>query len=107
MFWAMHMLIVWAAFYLVLGLRILPTWATYWRTVGITAVWAAAMMIYNTIADTNYGYLNGKPENASALDLLGPWPAYVVVEIVLVATVWALLTWPWTRPEKSLSSVGR
>jgi hypothetical integral membrane protein (TIGR02206 family) len=107
MFWAMHVLIVWAAFYLVLGLRILPTWATYWRTVGITAVWAAAMMIYNTIADTNYGYLNGKPENASALDLLGPWPAYVVVEIVLVATVWALLTWPWTRPEKSLSSVGR
>ena len=37
MFWAMHVLIVWAAFHLVFGLRLLPTWATYWRTVGITA----------------------------------------------------------------------
>jgi len=38
MFWAMHILIVWAAFHLVFGLRILPTWATYWATVGITAL---------------------------------------------------------------------
>jgi hypothetical integral membrane protein (TIGR02206 family) len=100
MFWAMHVLIVWAAFYLVLGLRILPTWVMYWRTVGITAVWAAAVMVYNVIADTNYGYLNGKPAKASILDLLGPWPFYVVVEIVLVTTVWALITWPWTRRGK-------
>jgi hypothetical integral membrane protein (TIGR02206 family) len=97
MFWGMHILIIWAAFHLVFGLRILPTWATYWRTVGITAVWAAAVMIYNTVADTNYGYLNGKPTSASALDLLGPWPFYVVAEIAIIIAVWALLTWPWAR----------
>lgn len=94
MFWAMHLLIVWAAFYLVLGLRILPTWSTYWRTVGITAVWAVAVMVYNTVADANYGYLNGKPANASILDLLGPWPYYVGAEIAIIMAVWALLTWP-------------
>src|SRR5688500_2807949 len=65
MFWLMHLLVVWAAFYIALGLRIAPTWTTYWRTVGITAVWACAVMVYNSVADTNYGYLNGKPDNAS------------------------------------------
>jgi hypothetical integral membrane protein (TIGR02206 family) len=104
MFWAMHLLIIWVAFYLVLGLRILPTWATYWRVVGITAFWAGAMMIYNTVADANYGYLNGKPASASILDLLGPWPFYVVVEIAIIMTVWALLVWPWVRQANRLTT---
>ncbi len=102
MFWAMHVLIVWAAFHLVFGLRLLPTWVTYWRTVGITAVWAGAVMVYNTVADANYGYLNGKPDSASILDLLGPWPLYVVIEIALIIAVWALLTWPWARRSSRL-----
>lgn len=100
MFWAMHVLVVWAAVHMVFGLRLLPTWRTYWRTVGITAVWAGAVMVYNTVADTNYGYLNGKPDNASILDLLGPWPVYVAAEIVIIMSVWALMTWPWARREK-------
>lgn len=104
MFWTMHLLIVWAAVYVVPGLRILPTWSTYWRTVAITAVWAVSVFVYNVIADTNYGYLNAKPESASILDLLGPWPLYVVFEIAIIATVWAVLTWPFTRARATLNA---
>ena len=107
MFWAMHVLIVWAAFHLVVGLHLLPTWATYWRTVGITAVWAVAVVVYNTVADTNYGYLNGKPDSASILDLLGPWPFYVVAEIAIIMAVWALLTWPWAHRTRHLQTPAR
>lgn len=107
MFWAMHILIVWAAFHLVFGLRLLPTWATYWTTVGITALWAGSMMVYNVVADTNYGYLNGKPASASVLDLLGPWPLYVVLEIALIIAVWALLVWPWSRRASHLQTPAR
>ena len=56
----------------------------------------AAVMTFNTVFDTNYGYLNGKPAR-SVLDLLPEWPTYVVVQVVVVAVVWALMTWPWTR----------
>ncbi|GAA5107907.1 hypothetical protein [Haloechinothrix salitolerans] len=34
---------------------------------------------------------------AAVLDVLGPWPVYLLPEIALVLTVWALMTWPWTR----------
>ncbi|VXC33557.1 TIGR02206 family membrane protein [Aeromicrobium sp. 9AM] len=95
MFWGMHLLIVWASFFLVLGLRILPTWHTYRQTVAITLAWAVSAYVFNVIAGTNYGYLNRLPKNASLLDYLGPWPLFVVLEIAIVATVWALLTWPW------------
>ena len=95
MFWGMHLLIVWASFFLVLGLRILPTWHTYRQTVTITLAWAVSAYVFNVVADTNYGYLNRLPKNASLLDYLGPWPLFVVLEIAIVAAVWALLTWPW------------
>lgn len=97
MFWGMHVLIVWASFFLVPGLRILPTWRTYRQTVAITLGWALSAYVFNLAAGTNYGYLNRLPKNASLLDYLGPWPLYVALEIAVVATVWALLTWPWAR----------
>lgn len=99
MFWGMHVLIVWASFFLVVGLLILPTWRTYRQTVAATLAWAAGAYIFNLVAGTNYGYLNRLPKNASLLDYLGPWPLYVFLEIAIVAAVWALLTWPWTRPD--------
>lgn len=97
MFWGMHLLVVWAAFLVVPGLRILPTWHTYRQTVAITLVWAVSAYVFNVIADTNYGYLNRLPKSSSLLDYLGPWPLYVVLEITIVVIVWALLTWPWVR----------
>ena len=106
MFWVMHLLIVWAALLVVPGLRILPTWHTYRQTLAITLVWAVSAYVYNVIADTNYGYLNRLPKNSSLLDYLGPWPLYVVLEIAIVAVVWALLTWPWVR-HTSARSEGR
>jgi len=97
MFWAMHVLIVWSALLLVPGLLILPSWHTYRQTVAITLAWAVSVFTYNAIAGSNYGYLNRLPKNASLLDYLGPWPLYVVLEVAIVAVVWALLTWPWAR----------
>jgi hypothetical integral membrane protein (TIGR02206 family) len=96
-FWAMHYLIVWAAIYLVWGLGIRPSWHTYHVVVLVTLVWLVAVYAFNVLADTNYGFVNRKPSGDSLLDLAGPWPLYVLVEVVVVAGVWALMTWPWVR----------
>jgi hypothetical integral membrane protein (TIGR02206 family) len=102
-FWGMHLLVVWAALYLTWGLGLRPTWRSYCFTVGLTACWAVAAYVFNAIAGTNYGYLNRKPESASLLDALGPWPWYVVAEISIVFVGWlVVMTLPWLRmrPER-------
>ena len=99
-YWGMHLLIVWAAVFLTWGLGLHPTWRDYGRTVAITATWAVGVFCFNLVVGTNYGFLNRKP-GTSILDLLGPWPLYVVVEIALVAGIWALMTWPWERSRQA------
>ena len=95
-FWGKHVLIVWGAVYLTLALRRGPDWRAYRVAIGWTAVWLVAVLCLNALLGTNYGYVNGKPSEATVLDLLGPWPVYVVAEIAIVAVGWALITLPWT-----------
>lgn len=90
-FWALHLLVVWAAIYLVIGLRKAPRWRDFGAAVATTLVWAVSTYAINVLADTNYGYLLRKPRT-SVLDLLGPWPWYVAEEIAIVFLAWALMT---------------
>jgi len=97
-FWALHLLVVWSAVYLTWGLGIRPSWRGYRFAITVALVWAASMLVFNAVTGTNYGYLNRLPPSASLLDYLGPWPWYVVAEVAILATFWAVvLTWPWTR----------
>jgi hypothetical integral membrane protein (TIGR02206 family) len=99
MFWGMHFLTFWATAYLVC-LAGGPGWSGYRFALKVTAVWALAVMAFNAVADTNYGYLARKPDSASLLDLLGPWPVYVLVEAAVLAGGWALMTWPWVHADR-------
>jgi hypothetical integral membrane protein (TIGR02206 family) len=96
-FWGMHILVIWAAVFLVWGLRLRPTWRTLGQVVAITASWMVVMYFVNVALGTNYGFVNEKPPTGSVLDLLGPWPVYLVAEVVIVGLVWCLMTLPWTR----------
>jgi hypothetical integral membrane protein (TIGR02206 family) len=96
-FWAIHLVVVWAAIYLTWGLGMRPSWRSYRITVAVTVVWAVVAFTFNSIAGTNYGFLNAKPAAVSLLDVLGPWPWYLVPAAVLVLGAWALLTWPWVH----------
>jgi hypothetical integral membrane protein (TIGR02206 family) len=99
-FFALHVLVVWAAIYLTWGRGMRPTWRDYRFAVIATLAWAAFTFTFNSITGTNYGYLNRKPPTASVLDVLGPWPVYLFAEITIVAIVWALMTWPWERARR-------
>jgi len=96
-FFALHLLVVWAAIYLTWGRGIHPDWRSYRFAVVTTLLWGAFTFVFNRIAGTDYGFLNGKPLNPSMLDFLGPWPYYVLEEVVIVGVVWALMTAPWVR----------
>jgi hypothetical integral membrane protein (TIGR02206 family) len=99
-FFTLHVLVVWAAIYLAWGRGQRPRWGDFRLAVILALCWVAFTLTFNTVTGTNYGYLNRKPPTASVLDLLGPWPAYVVAEIVIVMVAWALMTWPWERASR-------
>jgi hypothetical integral membrane protein (TIGR02206 family) len=103
-FFALHLLVVWAAIYLTWGYGMRPGWRSYRFAVITTLTWGAVTMIFNAITGSDYGFLNGKPANGSMLDFLGPWPSYVLAEVVIVGVIWALMTWPWERKQRSTSS---
>lgn len=96
-FFGIHVLVVWAAGFLAWGVGIRPSWRGYRFTVLVTVCWAAAMLVVNARTGTNFGFVSAKPSTASMLDLLGPWPWYLLPEAALVLAVWAALTAPWAR----------
>ena len=104
LFWGMHIGTVWAACYLTWGRGLAPDWRRYRFAVAATATWVVAVFGLNLVLGSNYGFVNRKPTAATVLDVLGPWPWYLLAEIAIVAAVWALATWPWvsaSRPRRS------
>lgn len=97
LFWGTHLFTVWAAVYLTWGLGLRPDWRAYRLAVTVTVCWAVLVFGLNLVLGSNYGYLNRLPTTGSVLDLLGPWPWYLLPEAALVLTVWALMTKPWVR----------
>jgi hypothetical integral membrane protein (TIGR02206 family) len=102
-FFGIHVLVVWAAGFLAWGVGVHPSWLGYRFTVLVTVCWASVMLVVNARAGTNFGFVSAKPSTASVLDLLGPWPWYLLPETILVLAVWALLTMPWTVGRKRLT----
>lgn len=102
MFWGMHCASVWAIC-LLLGLGHRPDWRGFRFAVVVTLGWVVTMMAFNAATGANYGYLNRKPSVSSPLDLLGPWPTYVVLEVVVMTAVWALITLPWVLRHRTSS----
>lgn len=95
MFWTMHFLVVWSAVYLTFGLGLGPGWREYRVTLAVSVGWAVLAYAFDAAFAVNYGYLVHKPSSASLLDLLGPWPVYVLAALGILVAVWALMTWPW------------
>lgn len=96
-FWGQHLLVVWAAVYLTWWVGMRPTWRGFAFAAVVTVAWGLAMLAFNEAAGTNYLFVSRRPDNPSLLDLMGEWPWYLGVELVVGLAAWALLTWPWTR----------
>jgi uncharacterized membrane protein YwaF len=49
-----------------------------WRVFGATLAVAAVAAVADLVTGGNYMYLRSKPVHSSLLNLMGPWPWYIV-----------------------------
>jgi hypothetical integral membrane protein (TIGR02206 family) len=73
-----HGLIVSSAVYMTLVEGFRPTWRSLRRVIIGTNVYLIFVGIVNALLGSNYMFVAHKPETASLIDVLGPWPWYIL-----------------------------
>jgi hypothetical integral membrane protein (TIGR02206 family) len=94
-FYIDHGAIVAAALFLVIGLQITPRSGAVARVVVLTLGLAAIDSVVNLLTGGNYMFLRHSPGVHSLLDLMGPWPWYVVGAAALALALFAALDLPF------------
>jgi hypothetical integral membrane protein (TIGR02206 family) len=90
-YFATHSGAIAAACLLVVGMRRPPRPGAVWRVYAITAVFAAVAALATALTGGNYMFLRHKPAEASLLDVMGPWPVYIVTGALLGLAMFAAL----------------
>ncbi len=88
-FFFAHALMIAAMLWVTWCYKLMPTWRSVWNAMKILLGYAVVIFIINCCLGSNYLFINHKLPTASILDLLPPWPGYLVV------ASFALLIW-WT-----------
>ncbi len=76
--------IILAALYMTAVEHYRPTWKSFWRALGILAIYATGVWFVNGWLGSNYLYIARKPDTPSLIDLLAPHPWYII-EIAAIA----------------------
>jgi len=101
LFFLHHGAVVITALLLPLGLGWRPRHGAFLRVFLWVLIYAAAAFLLNFVLGTNFGYLMHKPEHASLLDIMGPWPWYIVILIAMAGLLFYLLSFPFRKAGKS------
>jgi len=74
-----HWMIIIAVLYCIIIWDFRPTWRSLWRAFIALNLYTLLVAPINLLLGTNYLYICHKPDSATLLDVLGPWPWYILV----------------------------
>lgn len=77
-FFLSHCIILMVCFYMIFVKKFKPSPVSVWRTFIITNLYALIIYPINLLTGGNYLFLARKPIEGTLLDLLGPWPWYLL-----------------------------
>lgn len=80
-----------AACMLVFGCRLYPRSGAIWRAFALALALAAVSGVGNVITGGNYMYLRSKPVHNSLLNVMGPWPVYILSGAAVGLAMFAVL----------------
>jgi hypothetical integral membrane protein (TIGR02206 family) len=90
-----HLAIVVAALYLVIGLRHYPRPGAVKRVFAISVGYAGLCAVIDAATGGDYLYLRHPPPSFSLLNVLGPWPWYIVSSAGIALVLFVLLDLPF------------
>ena len=94
-YYVAHGGVVAAALALVVGLRLQPRRGAVVWVAGITLAFAALVGAVDAVTGGDYMFLRAKPPTPTLLDLLGPWPWYILSATALAVVLFAVLDAPF------------
>ena len=100
-FFITHGGVVVAAIFLAAGRRMVARSGAVLRIFAYTVGVAALAAIGNAATGGNYMWLREKPDSASLLDLLGPWPVYILATGALALAMFYVLDTPFRRHRRA------
>jgi len=77
-FFIAHGAIVLACVFMIFVEKYKPTLRSLWRAFVILNIISAVVGVMNWLTGGNYMFLARKPQGASLIDVLGPWPWYII-----------------------------
>jgi len=90
-FFVAHLAIILASLYMIW----IESYRTTWKSVGYAMVFLNVLLVFVGAIDyflgANYMFLMHKPDTASLLDFLGPYPYYLIVEEFVALAIFALM----------------
>jgi hypothetical integral membrane protein (TIGR02206 family) len=92
-----HSGVVVTAVFLAFGLGLTARGGAVRRIFLATVAWAGVAAAGNLVTGGNYMFLRERPETASLLDYMGPWPWYLFSAAILALGLFALLDLPFRR----------
>lgn len=95
LFFLGHGLVVIAVIYAIFAWGFEPRPRSLAIALAVTAGYALLMVPVNLLLDANYLFLRHKPEAATVVDLLGPWPWYLLGLSALTVVLCALCYLPF------------
>ena len=90
-YFATHSGAIAAACLLVFGARRAPRPDAVWRVYAITVAFTGLAAVGTLLTGGNYMFLRHKPAHGSLLDLMGPWPVYILAAALLAAVMFLAL----------------
>jgi hypothetical integral membrane protein (TIGR02206 family) len=90
-----HGLLITSGIYMTTVEGFRPTWKSFWRVVIGLNIYAIIIFPINMLLGTDFLYINGKPSTPSLLDLLSPWPYYLIAMELIGIIVFLILYLPF------------
>jgi len=94
-FFALHGSVAVAAVVMVFGAGVRPRPGANLRVFWITNAYAALAGLIDAMAGKNYLYLRSKPSQPTILDVMGPWPWYILAADALAFVLFWVLMAPF------------